>query len=193
MGKMSEPGIRKFSTNHLMGEGYWVWLIPLSTGPISIGVCADPRVHPFEEISELERMMEWLKRHEPQLAAAVEPRLGDVEDFLRVRGLRLRRRAGLLARPVVRWWARRARSPTRSTRPAPTSSATGTRSRGDLIQRDLDGRGHLRAPRVLQRLLLPHLRLRALERTRTSTRSSATPGSPTTSSSGTRTSTTPAT
>ena len=57
---MSEPGIRKFSTNHLMGEGYWVWLIPLSSGPISIGVCADPRVHPFEEINELERMVEWL-------------------------------------------------------------------------------------------------------------------------------------
>ncbi len=84
MGKMSEPGIRKFSTNHLLGEGYWIWLIPLSTGPISIGVCADPRFHPFEEISELERMVEWLGRHEPQLAAAVEPRLNQVEDFLRV-------------------------------------------------------------------------------------------------------------
>ena len=84
MGKMSEPGIRKFSTNHLLGEGYWIWLIPLSTGPISIGVCADPRFHPFEEISELERMVEWLGRHEPQLAAAVEPRLDQVEDFLRV-------------------------------------------------------------------------------------------------------------
>jgi len=84
MGKMSEPGIRKFSTNHLLGEGYWVWLIPLSSGPISIGVCADPRIHPFEEISELDRMVDWLRRHEPQLAASVEPRLGDVEDFLRV-------------------------------------------------------------------------------------------------------------
>jgi flavin-dependent dehydrogenase len=84
MDKMAEPGIRKFSTNHLMGKGYWVWLIPLSSGPISIGVCADPTVHPFEEISELDRMIGWLKRHEPQLHASVEPRLGDVEDFLRV-------------------------------------------------------------------------------------------------------------
>jgi flavin-dependent dehydrogenase len=84
MGKMTEPGIRQFSTNHLLGEGYWIWMIPLSSGPISIGVCADPRIHPFEEISELDRMVDWLKRHEPQLAASVEPRLGEIEDFLRV-------------------------------------------------------------------------------------------------------------
>jgi len=85
MGRMPEPGVRRFSTNHLMGEGYWVWLIPLATGPISIGVCADPRFHPFEEINEFDKMLDWLRRHEPQLAASVENRLEDVEDFLRVR------------------------------------------------------------------------------------------------------------
>jgi len=84
MAKMSEPGLRALSTNHLMGEGYWIWMIPLSSGPISIGVCADPRIHPFEEISELDRLVAWLKRHEPQLAASVEPRLDQVVDFLRV-------------------------------------------------------------------------------------------------------------
>jgi flavin-dependent dehydrogenase len=84
MARMAEPGIRKFSTNHLMGQGYWMWLIPLSTGPISIGVCADPRVHPFEEINQFDRMMDWVRRHEPQLAASVEKRLEEVEDFLRV-------------------------------------------------------------------------------------------------------------
>jgi flavin-dependent dehydrogenase len=84
MARMPHPGIRKFSTNHLMGEGYWVWLIPLSTGPISIGVCADPRIHPFEEINQFDRLMSWLQEHEPQLAASVEQRLEDVEDFLRV-------------------------------------------------------------------------------------------------------------
>jgi flavin-dependent dehydrogenase len=84
MGKMSEAGLRALSTNHLMGEGYWVWMIPLSSGAISIGVCADPRVHPFEEISELDRLVEWLKKHEPQLAASVEPRLDQIVDFLRV-------------------------------------------------------------------------------------------------------------
>jgi flavin-dependent dehydrogenase len=85
MARMPEPGVRKFSTNHLMGEGYWVWLIPLSTGPISIGVCADPRIHPFEKINEFDRLLDWLDRHEPQLAGAVRERLDDVEDFLRVK------------------------------------------------------------------------------------------------------------
>ncbi len=84
MGFMSKPGIRQFSTNHLMGEGYWVWLIPLATGPISIGVCADPRVHSYEEINSFDAMLSWLREHEPQLAASVEGRLDDVEDFLRV-------------------------------------------------------------------------------------------------------------
>ena len=85
MARMSEPGLREFSTNHLMGEGYWVWLIPLSSGPISIGVCADPRFHPYEEINEFNRLLAWLDEHEPQLAAKVAARLDDVEDFLRVR------------------------------------------------------------------------------------------------------------
>ena len=84
MARMSEPGIRKLSTNHLMGEGYWVWLIPLSTGPISIGVCADPRFHPYEEINEFDRLLAWLHKHEPQLAATVAARQEDVEDFLRI-------------------------------------------------------------------------------------------------------------
>ncbi len=85
MARMSEPGIRMLSTNHLMGEGYWVWMIPLSSGPISIGVCADPRFHPYEEISEFDRLLSWLHKHEPQLAATIAARQGDVEDFLRVK------------------------------------------------------------------------------------------------------------
>jgi flavin-dependent dehydrogenase len=84
MGRMSQPGLRQASTNHLMGEGYWIWLIPLSTGPISIGLCADPRFHPFEEINEFDKLLDWLRKHEPQLAASVEGRLEDIEDFLRV-------------------------------------------------------------------------------------------------------------
>jgi flavin-dependent dehydrogenase len=84
MGFMAQPGLRKFSTNHLLGEGYWVWLIPLSTGPISIGVCADPRYHPFDEMKDFESLLDWFRRHEPPLAASLENRLEDVEDFLRV-------------------------------------------------------------------------------------------------------------
>jgi hypothetical protein len=85
MERMSRPGIRRYSTNHFLGEGYWIWLIPLSTGPISIGVCADPRFHRFDEISSFDRLLAWMRRHEPQLAYTVEGRRDDAEDFLRGR------------------------------------------------------------------------------------------------------------
>jgi flavin-dependent dehydrogenase len=84
MGAMSEPGLRKNSTNHLLGEGYWIWIIPLSTGPVSIGVCADPRYHPFEEINTFDTLLDWFRKYEPQLAETVEKRIDDIEDFLRV-------------------------------------------------------------------------------------------------------------
>jgi flavin-dependent dehydrogenase len=84
IGRMDAPGTRKLSTNHLMGEGYWVWLIPLSSGPISIGIVADPRFHPFEEINTIEAAIEWLKRHERQLGDEIDRRRDQVEDFLKV-------------------------------------------------------------------------------------------------------------
>ena len=83
-GRMSERGVRRLSTNHMCGRGYWVWLIQLSSGPISIGLCADPRFHPFEEFDTLEGLIDWFRRHEPQIAESVEGRLDQVEDFLKV-------------------------------------------------------------------------------------------------------------
>jgi flavin-dependent dehydrogenase len=83
-GRMAERGVRRLSTNHLCGQGYWIWLIQLSSGPISIGLCADPRFHPFEEFNTLEGLIDWFRRHEPPLAEAVEGRLDQVEDFLKV-------------------------------------------------------------------------------------------------------------
>jgi flavin-dependent dehydrogenase len=84
LARMTERGLRKFSTNHLMGEGYWVWLIPLASGPISIGIVADPRFHSWEEISNLDGAIDWLKRYEPQLGDEVDSRRDQIEDFLRV-------------------------------------------------------------------------------------------------------------
>jgi len=84
LGRMRRVGIRQFSTNHLMGDGYWVWLIPLGSDHISIGVCADPRISPYEEINDFDRLLDWLRRHEPQLAEIVETRGDDVADFLTV-------------------------------------------------------------------------------------------------------------
>ena len=82
--RMSERGLRKYSTNHLCGQGYWVWLIPLSSGPISIGICADPRFHPWEAINTLDGALEWIREHEPQLGEELDGRSDQIEDFLKV-------------------------------------------------------------------------------------------------------------
>ena len=70
---------RSNSTNHLMGAGYWVWLIPLSSDMTSIGIVADPQLHPLDEFCDQNTAMEWLKRHEPRCAEAL--RGSDVLDF----------------------------------------------------------------------------------------------------------------
>ena len=76
-----EAGQRRLSTNHLMGAGYWVWIIPLSSGFTSIGIVADASMHPFEEINRLERALAWLHQHEPQCAEAVEQHREKIQDF----------------------------------------------------------------------------------------------------------------
>lgn len=83
-GRLVERGFRRNSTNHLCGQGYWVWLIPLSSGPISIGIVADPRFHPWEEMNTLEGALDWIRRHEPQLGEALDGRRDQIEDFLKV-------------------------------------------------------------------------------------------------------------
>tara|TARA_B100001750_G_scaffold88879_4_gene70158 strand:- start:4659 stop:6467 length:1809 start_codon:yes stop_codon:yes gene_type:complete len=63
---------RWLSTNHLMGRGYWVWLIPLSTGFTSVGIVADQTHHAIADFNKPERARAWLAAHEPELAAHLE-------------------------------------------------------------------------------------------------------------------------
>ncbi|WP_218022306.1 NAD(P)/FAD-dependent oxidoreductase [Nocardia amamiensis] len=74
-------GARRLSTNHLMGHGYWVWLIPLASGSTSIGIVADADIHPHDGFNTLDRALEWLGSHEPQCAAAVEGHRDEIQDF----------------------------------------------------------------------------------------------------------------
>ena len=73
---------RWLSTNHLMGRGYWVWLIPLASGATSIGIVADPALHPLSEFNRFDRAMDWLARHEPRCARAIEDQRDGLQDFL---------------------------------------------------------------------------------------------------------------
>ena len=74
-------GRRELSTNHLMGEGYWVWMIRLASGGISIGIVTDPALHPFDELNKFDRALEWLRRYEPQLGAEVTRHRERLLDF----------------------------------------------------------------------------------------------------------------
>ena len=63
------PGGNRYrSTNHLVGHGYWVWLIPLSSGNTSIGIVVDERIHPIANINTHEKALAWLNIHEPVVA-----------------------------------------------------------------------------------------------------------------------------
>ena len=76
---------RWLSTNHLVGKGYRVWLIPLSSGSHSVGIVADPRIHPIEGMNTFERAMVWLREHQPRLwddiQAKVEGHPETLQDF----------------------------------------------------------------------------------------------------------------
>ncbi len=75
------PRDRWLSTSHLVGEGYWVWLIPLASGSHSVGIVADAKLHPLGGMSSFERAMQWLHRHQPQLAQELETRREALQDF----------------------------------------------------------------------------------------------------------------
>jgi len=74
--------LRWQSTVHLMGVGYWVWLIPLGSGSHSFGIVADGDLHPFARINRFERALDWLREFEPQCADVAEAHAGELEDFL---------------------------------------------------------------------------------------------------------------
>lgn len=76
---------RYLSTNHLMGHGYWVWLIPLASGATSVGIVFDPDIHPVKTLNRFPKAMKWLEKYEPQCAAEIEKRSDRVLDFRSIR------------------------------------------------------------------------------------------------------------
>lgn len=76
-----QEGRRELSTNHLMGPGYWVWLIRLASGSTSVGIVTDPDLHPFEQLNQFERALAWLEQHEPQCAGIIRQHHDKLQDF----------------------------------------------------------------------------------------------------------------
>lgn len=74
-------GVRGTATNHLMGDGWWAWWIPLKGGDVSIGVTFDQRLVQWpEEGSVAERLKKFLFQHPVarELMADAEWTDGDV-------------------------------------------------------------------------------------------------------------------
>lgn len=72
------------STNHLMGKGYWVWLIPCAPDNTSIGIVTSEAIHPIDTYGvTYEMALAWLEQHEPLVAKAMAGR--EVMDFLKLK------------------------------------------------------------------------------------------------------------
>ncbi len=76
-----DPPARWLSTNHLVGAGYWVWLIPLSSGSHSVGIVADADMHPLESMNSFDKAMDWLERFQPRLFDELDGKRDRLQDF----------------------------------------------------------------------------------------------------------------
>ncbi|MEZ4432905.1 MAG: NAD(P)/FAD-dependent oxidoreductase [bacterium] len=70
------------STNHLMGDGYWVWLIPLADGRTSVGIVAHEPRHDFDRVRSYEACLGFLDEFEPVLARSLRDWLDNGEELL---------------------------------------------------------------------------------------------------------------
>ena len=75
------PRARWLSTNHLVGAGYWVWLIPLASGSHSVGIVADPRLHPLERFDTFDKAMDWFAQFQPRLFDELDGKRNLLQDF----------------------------------------------------------------------------------------------------------------
>lgn len=77
-----DPQARWLSTNHFCGAGYWAWLIPLASGSHSVGIVADPRLHPLETMNTFDKAMDWFKTYQPRMFDALDDKRHLLQDFL---------------------------------------------------------------------------------------------------------------
>ena len=77
---------RRMSTNHFMGPGYWIWFIPLPGDRTSVGIVADPSLHPFETFRDYDSCLAWLAREQPLCAQALAASGDAPMDFRYLRG-----------------------------------------------------------------------------------------------------------
>jgi flavin-dependent dehydrogenase len=79
-GRVTAPE-RWLSTNHLCGDGYWLWLIPLASGSHSVGIVFDPDRQPLEQFDTFDKAMDWIRTHQPRLFDELDPVRHTLQDF----------------------------------------------------------------------------------------------------------------
>lgn len=77
-----DPPDRWRSTNHMCGPGYWFWLIPLSSGAHSLGIVCDAAMHPLDTMNTHDKAMDWLRTHQPRVAASLDRSAHTLQDFM---------------------------------------------------------------------------------------------------------------
>jgi hypothetical protein len=77
-----EPKLRYLSTVHFLDSGYWVWVIPLGTKNTSIGIVADPAIHPLETFNSYEKALNWLSINEPLAYEKLSAETPNLMDFM---------------------------------------------------------------------------------------------------------------
>jgi flavin-dependent dehydrogenase len=75
------PPERWRSTNHLMGAGYWAWLIPLGSGAHSVGIVTDAAMHPLEGMRDFDLALKWLHARQPAMGRAIAAERDSLLDF----------------------------------------------------------------------------------------------------------------
>ena len=75
------------STNHLMGSGYWAWIIPLVGGRTSIGLVTDEGAHGLSSYDSFDKFRTWLRDHQPLLAERVDDSANELMDFQKLKNL----------------------------------------------------------------------------------------------------------
>lgn len=70
--RIQDQGKRWLSTNHLMGPGYWIWIIPLASGATSFGIVMDDQALQESHIETFEDTMAWLRDEHPKCAEELE-------------------------------------------------------------------------------------------------------------------------
>lgn len=81
--RIVEPDTRWLSTNHLMGPGYWVWIIPLDNGATSFGIVMDDEAFAEADFTSFDGTIAWLREQHPLCAAEVES--AELLDFVCLR------------------------------------------------------------------------------------------------------------